>query len=168
MSVFRFEHTHAVSETQYVALLGLLAGGRPRWLWRIVILAVGVACLFFPYTFLLGVAVLTLAGIALIAPHYLPGTAARAYREMLYLHGPVTYGVDQDGLWVRAAGLSTEVAWRHLTTWHERGGWFILRGSGFPMLIFAVDALQAAGVYAHVRALAERHGVEFKSRRSPR
>jgi hypothetical protein len=165
MGVFRFEHTYALSESQYVALLGLLGSDKgPRWLRRIGILTVGVACLFFAYTVLLRVAILTLAGVALMAPHYLPGTAARVYREMLYLHGPVTYGVDQDRLWVRAAGLSAEAAWRHLATWHERGGWFILRGNGFPMLMFPVDALQAAGVYGHVRALAQRHGVEFKGR----
>jgi hypothetical protein len=112
VDAFRFEHTCELSEDEYVALLGLLASDkRSRWLRRVGILAVGIACLFFPYTFLLGVAILTLAVIAVVAPRYLPGTAARVYGEMLYLHEPVTYGVDHERLWARAGGLSAEVTW---------------------------------------------------------
>lgn len=164
MSVFRFEHTCALTESQFVALERMLASNRPRWPRLVLILTVGVACLFSRYSFLLGVAVLALTGMSLVVPHYVPGMAARTYRDIRYLQGAVTYGVDQDRMWARAADLSVEVAWRHLTTWQERGGWFLLRGNGFPRLIFPVDALRAAGVYEHVQALAERHGVEFKNR----
>jgi len=130
-----------------------------------VVVAVGIACLFFPYTLLLGVAILALAAIAFVAPYYLPGTASRVYREMFYLHGPVTYGVTQEGLWARAVDLSSELSWRHVTTWYERDGWFILRGNGFPLLMFPVGGLEAAGVYGRVQALAALHAVEFKGRR---
>ena len=129
-----------------------------------VLIALGIACLFFPYTLLLGVAILALAAIALVAPHFLPGTASRVYRETLYLYGPVTFGVTEEGLWARAADLSAELSWRHVTMWYERDGWFILRGNGFPLIMFPVDGLEAARVYGHVRALAARHGVEFKGR----
>ena len=166
--MFRFEHTHALSQTQYVALFGVLASGRPRQLRRITTLAIAVACLFSPYTLLLGVTILSLAAVAMFMPHYLPRTAARMYRETVYLHGPVTYGLDQDTLWVRAAGLSADVTWEHLTVWQERGGWFILRGNGFPMLLYPVDALKADGLYEDVRRLAERHGAEFGTRRGRR
>jgi hypothetical protein len=168
MDPFRFEHTYKLSRDQYVALLGLLSTDkRPRWSRLIAITVVGIACLFLSETFLLGVAVLILVLIAIAAPRFLPGTAARVYGEMLYLHGPVTYGVDHEHLWVRTSGLSAEVAWRHLSVWHERGGWLILRGNGFPMLIFPVDGLQGAGVYGQVRALAEHHAVE-RGRRAVR
>ena len=168
MDPFRFEHTYKLSRDQYVALLGLLSTDkRPRWSRLIAITVVGIACLFLSETFLLGVAVLILVLIAIAAPRFLPRTAARVYGEMLYLHGPVTYGVDHEHLWVRTSGLSAEVAWRHLSVWHERGGWLILRGNGFPMLIFPVDGLQGAGVYGQVRALAEHHAVE-RGRRAVR
>ena len=157
-----------MSQAQYVTLVGLMASGRSRLLRRIVGVAGGVACLFSPYTLLLGVVVLVSIAIASIVPHCLPGTAARTYREMTYLHGPVTYGVDHERLWARAAGLSAEVTWRHLTVWQERGGWLIFRGNGFPLMLFPVDGLTAAGLYDIVRGIAARHCAEFGGRRTSR
>ena len=160
--MFTYEHTHKLSEAEYVGIWSPLNRSRP-WAYarRIVIVVGAVACLFSPYTLLLGVAVLALAGVMLFMPHVIPGTTARMFREVRYLNGPVSYGVNDDSVWVRTSDFLAKVSWHHVTVWREREGWLVLQGKGFPAVLLPIASLRAAEAYEQVKELAERHAQEF-------
>jgi hypothetical protein len=135
--------------------------GRLRLARRLLFLTVGVACLLWSYTFLLGILLLLLLALGIWAPHIIPGTAARFYRESKFLSTPMTYGVSESRLWARGTELSTEAGWRYLGAWRTRGDWLILPCEGIPTVYLPVRALQEAGIYEQVLALVRAHGTEF-------
>jgi hypothetical protein len=170
VTMVNFEHTHRLSQAEYVGIWALLDPARPaRLVRRIGILVVGLACLLSPYTMLLGVIILALAAVAALIPSFFPGTAARSFRQFCYLDGPVTYGADEDSVWVRTLDFSAKAAWRHVTVWRERNGWLILQGNTFPPVLLPITALKAQSIYDQVKALAQKHAVEWNraGRREP-
>lgn len=160
--MFNFEHTHQLSQAEYVGLWGLLDPASPaRLVWRISIVAVGLACLWSAYTILLGVIILAVAAVATFMGRFLPGTVARNFEKFRYLHGPVTYGADETYVWLRTPDFWAKPAWRHVTVWRERNGWLILQGNGFPPVLLPIAALKDQGIYDQVKILAQKHGVEW-------
>lgn len=162
--MFSFEHTHQLTQSEYAAIWAL-ADPSPtaRYARRLIVTVAGVTCLFWPYTMLLGVAILALGAVGVFAPHFFPGTAARRFRDFHYLDGPVTYGADEEGVWARTPDLSAKAAWRHMTMWRERNGWLILQGNGFPPVLLPIAGLKAQAAYERVRSLAQQHAVEWNS-----
>ena len=161
---FRYQHSHRLSETEH----GELAALRPkdpgrRWINRLGLFALGIVCLFSPYTLIIGIALLGLGAFVLIMPRYMPLTAARTYRKLRYLHDPLEYGVSQDRIWIRGPDLHAEAAWRHLATWSEKGPWLILSPQSLPRLFLPIAGLKDAGVYEDVLAHARAHAPEFDS-----
>jgi hypothetical protein len=167
--MFTFEHTYQLTEAEYVAIWALNSQRpRPRWARRIGASLVGVACLFHPYTMLLGLALLGLMTLVIFMPHIFSGTAARTFRQFRYLDEPVVYGVDANLMWVQTSDFHTRASWRHLTVWREREGWLILQGNGFPAVLLPIATLRARGLYEAVKQKAQQHGVEFGSRAAQR
>ena len=157
-----FEHTYQLSESEYVELFALLKRGRPAaYARRVAFIAAGVVSLFFPYTLLLGVFMLAIAGVLLVTPHLVPGTMAKTFRELGYLQGPATCGVDQDSVWIRRPDFAAKVSWHHVTVWRERHGWLVLQGNGFPPIILPIAGLQSAGIYEWVKETVQRHAKQF-------
>jgi hypothetical protein len=157
-----FEHTYQLSESEYVNLYSLLSRRRPAvYARRVAFVAIGVTCLFFPYTVLLGVVDLVIAAVLFFTPYTFPGTTANNFRQFGYLRGPATYGVDQDSVWIRKPDFIAKVSWHHVTVWRERHGWLMLQGNGFPPIILPIAGLQSAGVYDWVKETVQRHAKEF-------
>ena len=170
MTPFRFEHTHQLSQREYVAIWALLdQAPSARSTRGGAIVALGFACLFSRYTMLLGVVILGGAAFVAFVPHVWPGIAARNFREFHYLDGPVTYGADEKSVWARTPDFSAKANWRHVSVWRERKGWLILQGSGFPPVLLPIAAMQAQGAYDQVKAMAQEHAVEWNRtvRRNP-
>jgi hypothetical protein len=164
LSMFSFEHTHQLSQTEYVAIWAQADSAPPsRQARRLIVAVAGFACLFWSYTMLLGVAILALGAIGVFAPYFFPGTAARNFREFRYLDGPVTYGADEEGIWAHTPDFSAKAAWRHISVWRERNGWLILQGNGFPPVLLPIAALRAQSIYERVKSLAEQHALEWNS-----
>jgi hypothetical protein len=162
--MFTFEHTHQLSEAEYRAIWALHNPARGAQLVRrLGVVLVGVACLFSAYTILLGVVILGLATVISFLPHVLPGTMARTFRQLRYLKGPVAYGADGDGVWVRTPDFLAKASWAHVTVWRERAGWLVLQGNGFPPVLLPIATLKDQGLYGQVKLKAEQHGVEFGS-----
>lgn len=159
--MFTFEHTHQLSEAEYVQLWGMRQA--VRWGSQVGLLGVGLALLWWPYTIGLGVVTLVFATAGILLPRILPGTAARTFRQSSYLTEPVTYGASADSVWVKASDFTAEVSWRHVVVWRERGGWLILQGSGFPPVLLPIATLKIEGLYDQVKAQVKKHAVEFGS-----
>lgn len=160
-----FEHTHHLSQAEYVDIQAGLLGLRRsrRTLRRMIFTAIGVACLFWEYTFLLGTVMLVGACFFMIVPRLLPATAARHYREFWYLDGPITYAVDATQASLKGSDFEVRAGWRHLAAWMERDPWLVLRLQGMPMVILPIAQMRAQGVYESVMTLARQHAPEFNS-----
>lgn len=160
-----FEHTHHLSEAEFVDLhSGFLGYDRSRQsLRRVTIIALGVVCLFWEYTLLFGTVLLVVATIHMFVPRILPATASRNYREFKYLDGPITYAVDGTQVSLKGTDFEVRAAWRHLAAWLERDPWLVLRLQATPMVILPVAQMRAQGVYDDVTALVRQHAPNFDS-----
>jgi hypothetical protein len=162
--MFTFEHTHQVTEAEYVLLFGLhQPNTAAQWARRLIILAVGLILLLWPYTLALGVVILASAAFAILMPHLAPGTAARTFRQMRYLAQPVTYGVNDHRLWVRGQEFATDIPWHLLTVWRERADWLILQANAFPPVLLPIADLKSSSSYDRIIELAGQHAVKFGS-----
>ena len=163
MNELRFENTLQLTESEYVAAWGTV---RIRRKVRFVaFVAVGIACLFTPYTLLLGLLILGLAVLGLFIPIIVPGGARHRFRELKYLHEALTYGVSEQKLWVKGANIDTSVTWSMLYNWREVGDWLVLAPYAIPPVVLSLARLKEEGVYGRVRALAAAHAPEFNRSR---
>jgi len=165
MKSFTHEQKTKLSQEEYVAITGLM--DRKTRPWRIVLaLMLGLAGLFWAYTFILGILLLATVALVLFAPRLLPGTAAEKYRNTAYLRHEITYHVSGQNLAVTGPELHCQFGWENLRVWREREDWLILSPMALPYLYLSVRLLKDAGVYDDVLALARQHGVEFGAPKS--
>jgi hypothetical protein len=130
--------------------------------WRILlVLAAGIACLFWTYTLLLGIAILGLVVLSLWAPHMIPGSLATSYELRPHLHHPLTFTISDEFLAVSGPRLDLRCRWPNLAVWREADGWLRLTPHGMQALYFRVSDLQVALIYERVIELCRQHGCEY-------
>lgn len=123
MDDFRFENTMTITESQYLAVWGILRKRRLSQIIRVgALAALGVLFLFSAYTLLLGLIVLGLVVVFVFIPKIVPFGARSTFRETKYLRDPLTYGVSDQKLWVRGARIDASALWSMLVTWREIEG----------------------------------------------
>ena len=166
MYEFKFENTLTLTESQYVAIWGLLPTRRLSRVIRFVALAVvGIVFLFTTYTLLLGVILLcVLVMSALLPGTILPAGARSSFRQHKYLRDAMTYGVSEQRLWVNSARMQASVSWPMLVTWRETEDYLVLSPSGIPPLYLSLARLREEGLYGRVRALAASNAPEYGAR----
>ena len=160
MDEFTFENTVTLTESQYLAVWGVL-NRRPKMIKLVGLAAVGVLLLFTKITLLLGLLVLGLVVAFLFVPHLLSFGARNTFRRHNYLRDALTYGVNDHKLWVKGAKIDASVPWSALVTWREIEGWLVLSPSGIPPLYLSLGQLKNEGLYGRVRAIAASHAPEF-------
>ena len=159
MDELRFENTVKLTESEYVTVWGATTG--PKKVKFAVLVAVGIACLFTPYTLLLGLGALGFAVLALFTPLIVPGTARHRFRQSEYLKDALTYGVNEHKLWVKGASIDASVPWSMLAVWRETADWLVLSPHGIPAIYLSLARLREEGLYGRVRALAASSAPEF-------
>ncbi len=168
MEPFSYSHELAISYKAYTQIWNMKLGKRKtsgslRWAVKLgILLLLAIACLFWAYTFLLGICLLVLFLIALFFPRLLPKGLRSTYFTNPFLQNEMTYAVDNDGLYVKGADIQAQCAWSLLGTWQIRGDWLILQPQGIPTLYFSRAALRRGGIYETVMALCKEHGHEYK------
>ena len=167
---FSFENTVKLTESQYVAIWGVLP--TKPWFKRVRLLAittVGSLFLLSTYTLLLGLILLVGAGLSVVLPRMIvPGGARSQYRRHRYLQDALTYGVSDQELWVKGARINARVQWSMLMVWREVEGWLLLSASGIPPVFLSIARLRERGLYDRVKDLAARHALEYDKRAPPR
>lgn len=162
MDELRFENTVQLTESQYQALWAILpAWGMSRLARFSALVAVAVLFLFTKYTLLLGLILLTLAVLVLLAPRIVSFGAYSTFRQHRYLREALTYGVNEQRIWVKGTTIDASVPWSMLVTWQEKENLLILSPSGIPPVYLSLNRLKGEGVYGRVRALAASHAPEF-------
>ena len=167
---FEFEHIREISEADYGTLQPYSPSGyRVR---GYVILAsialIGLVSLFSPYTVAVGVLLLIAAIIGWRWPRMMRSSQRRMYKQYRYLHEPVTYGVSNEGFWLRTTHLDCFSHWPNLAGWREHDDVLDLAASGMMPVYLPVSQLRSAGLYERVMELARRHGTEFGTEASKR
>ncbi|MDP8248665.1 MAG: hypothetical protein P9M00_11045 [Candidatus Tritonobacter lacicola] len=147
-----------LTEGDYVAIL---QPSKVRG-WRIsAIIIIGILCLFSRYTLVVGIALICLGIIAVVLPHLVPFGARSNFKGHRYLHQKLTYGVMEDGLWIRGKDLDARASWHLLVTWRVLGDWLILSPSGIPQIYLPISKMKESSVYDKILDLARKHGKEF-------
>jgi len=167
-SPFSFELTSEITEDEYVRREWALLGKRS---WRsdskkALVTVLGVACLFRFSTLPIAFLLLGVAVAAWTRPLWMRATQRKWYRQRLYLHGPITCGVSERGIWYKGGSLAAESGWDGVTVWGVVRDNLWIAASGMPTVYFPIAALQERGLDARVRALAQRSGVEYNSPRA--
>ncbi|HEY5674403.1 MAG TPA: hypothetical protein VIR78_11900 [Malonomonas sp.] len=162
MNEFSFEETILLSEEEYVDIFGVIPKSRKTFM-RFCMLAVGVICLFFPFTQLLGIFLLGMAFVSVVMNRNLPGMSKQTYKAKPYYHQPVTYGITQNKLWANFENFNISSAWENLAVWQLQGKWVRLSPHGLPPIIFKKESLEKAGILETVLQKAKQFGVEFNS-----
>ena len=164
MDEFRFENTVTVTESQYLAVWGVLPKWRSLKIIRLcAIAAVGVLFLLTPYTLPLGLILFGLLVLILFAPRLVSVGLRSTFRQHKYLRDALAYGVSDQKLWIKGARIDASVSWSMLVTWRETEGWLVLSPSGIPPLYLSLARLREEGLYGRVRALAASYAPEFNA-----
>lgn len=166
MSEFKFENTLTMTESQYVAVWGVLPPRRRSQLIRVIAVgAVGVLFLFTRYTVILGVILLALVIVRVFMPRLLSSGARSSFRQHTYLQDAITYGVTDRKLWLKSARIEASISWSMLSTWYEKEDWLVLSASGVPPILLSLARLREEGLYGRVRALAASNAPEYDTKR---
>jgi len=156
---FTHEQKKKLSQDDYITIAGLLE--RRTRPWRLaLVFALAIACLFWRYTFVLGLVLFLIGLVALLLPGLLPAGAASTYRDSPLLQ-ELTYRVTDRELSVLGTDLQCQCGWKNLKVWRERDGRLMLSPNGMPQIFLLVQLLKEAGVYEDVLALARQNAREF-------
>jgi hypothetical protein len=131
---------------------------------RLIAIAIGilgVAAFASRWTAPVGLLLILLGTFLWFSPRIGRRGAREEFRDATYLRGPVTYGVSDEGLWIRGGALQATSRWEGMRVWDCRHGWLLLAASGMPPVYLSEEQLRAAGIYESVLRLANQHGVEF-------
>ena len=158
MEPFTFEHSFKFDENLFVQLNSLfIRKNRPI---RIgLFFVIGVACLFWKYTLIIGIAIIAITALAPFMEKRIPQTSANTFQIMKYLHNELTYGVSEKKLWVKGKEISVEFAWEHAVVWGERGDWLKITGNHTPTIWFKIAQLKNEATYDNIIQLCEKHAV---------
>jgi hypothetical protein len=160
-SNFRFEQTVEWTEPEYNRVRGT---ERPTRRGRFIAIAIGilgVVAFTSRWTAPVGLLLILLAVFLWFSPRIARRGAREEFKDASYLRGPVTYGVSDEGLWIRGGALRAESRWEGMRVWDCRHGWLLLAASGMPPVYLSEDQLRAAEIYDRVLQLANQHGVEY-------
>src|ERR1044072_9374492 len=163
MEEFRFENTVKLTEEQFVAIWSVFP--KKRWFVKLRLFALivtGVILFFSTYTMLIGLILLGAAAAAYFLPGVVSPFGTRSlFRRHLYLRDALTYGVSNQGVWVKGARIDARVQWSLVGAWREVEGWFLLYPSGIPPVYLWLKRLKEEGLYTRVRDLAKSHAPEY-------
>ena len=134
-----------------------------RLIIRSIFFVVGVSSLFWAYTFIVGLIILSLLFLSMVAPRVINYGSRMTYRTNKLLREPITYGITQDELSIKAKGVDLRVSWERLSVWRENQNWLILSPLGIQPLYFKIDELKQANIYDSVLNLATKHGKKYGS-----
>ena len=90
----------------------------------------------------------------------------RMYRRAAYLHGPITYGVNDRGLFFKGGELSAQTSWDNVEIWAEEEGQLWIAASGMATIYLPISELIVRGIYERVLGRAKEKGAEFNSARA--
>jgi len=161
---FAYESTREIAEADYRSIHSL-SSRRTRRVRLVALGLLGAACLFWSYTLLLGVVLLSLVVIHMFIPRILPAGMKTNYQLNAHLHQRLTFSVSDQVLRVSAPDFEFSSSWPNVYIWHERDGWLRVSPHGMQDLYFTVAELEAAGVYERILELCRKHGREFESGR---
>lgn len=162
MNTFTFEHTHKFTEKEYVELMRLLSKSN-KFLRRAVVLLIGIACLFWVYTFLFGVLLILCIILIPILIRTIPGAAANSYKKMYILRAENLYGVNEKELWMKNNKAFSKISWKLISLWDERTGWLRIVSETNQNFWFPISELKNAGVYQNVIELCKANAKRYDS-----
>jgi hypothetical protein len=162
---FEFSNTLQFDQQQYVELNGVSRGEKQPYLVA-GFAVVGVLMLFWSFTLLLGIFILTITGLVAFAPHKLRGTDAWHYRVRPLYQQAILYGVSDQGLRFETDGAEAEIVWAKTTVWEERDDLLRISPTNFPNCWFPIPELKRAGVHDQVMDKCRRYGRQYKGYRS--
>lgn len=166
MEDFRFENTLTMTESLYLSVWAIVpTRGRVPKIRLAALTAAGIALLFTPYMWLVGLIVLGVVVLFIVSPAILSFGTRSTFRGHKYLRDALIYGVSDQKLWVRGARMDASVSWSMLVTWREIEGMLVLSPSGIPPVYLSLARLREAGLYGRVRALAASNAPEFNTSR---
>jgi len=160
MNSFSYEHSFTFNEELFVDLNSLfMKKTRPIRLGLSILL--GVGCLFWSVTFLIGILIICLGILTTFSIKKIPATSANNFHINQYLHDELTYGINEKELWVKGKDISVVVGWVNIVVWDERNEWFRLSANNTPTFWFKIDELKKYNVYKQVVGLCEKHAVKY-------
>lgn len=162
---FSYEYVTTVSQDQYVRRESALLGRRPMWVNVVIalLMLMGIACLVRASTIPLALLLLAVGIAAWTSPLWTRIAYRGMYQKASYLHGPITYGVNERGPSFKGGELSAKSHWDNVKVWGELDEQMWIAASGMPTVFLPIEELRARGLYERVLGLAKGSGVEFDS-----
>ena len=160
MSHFEYKHSLKLTSDQFAETQSLLKK-ETRRIRRLVSLLFGIACLFSPYTIVLGIALLFLLALVVFIPKKAPSINKNRFKEFPHLHKKLTHEVTDSELRIHGKEIDFRCSWPNLRFWQLKNNWLILSPNGMPMLLFNITDLKNKNVYDEILSLAKMHGFEY-------
>ena len=137
---FEYTQTYGITEKDYADIHAI--SSRRSKPWRILLLIiVGLSCLLWSFTLIVGIGLLCIATISIFAPHVFPWSMNANFRGHAHLHQPLTFSITEQGMRVSGPHLDLRCEWPNLTVWREHEGWLRLSPHGMQDLYFRTSGL---------------------------
>ena len=105
----------------------------------ILLMVITIACLFWAYTFLLGIILIILQIAFILVPKIFPKNLEKTYESLKYIHYPITYTFDLKEIIVDGNNLFIKTTWEYLESWTIRNKWLVLNFNGIPSIFIPMD-----------------------------
>jgi len=154
-----FEYTIHWNEKKFRSIWSNV---KHRYLRSVILLIVGIICLFNGYTFIVGCFIILGSILGFFSPKIFSAGLRSNYKGHKYLHETLRYGVNDTSLWIKGVKIDAKCDWINLVTWQINGDWLILTPSGIPQVLFPINEMKKNDVFERILELAQKFGKEFK------
>lgn len=119
---------------------------------------IAIACLFCKFTMLIGIGLLILLTTNLFRGKIATYGSKSHFSDSRILGSPITFGIGNSGLRIRAENFDARVGWEMVHSWSLCDSWLTITTQHAPRLYFPIDNLREEGVLASVIDLCHEYG----------
>lgn len=158
----QYSFIHRLTRDEYIEARSIFTRNT-RSIITLTLAAVGIAFLFWEYTFVLGMGLLILFALYFFMPGILRSGMGEEYDRHEYLHYTLTYRFTDKGLSVVGENdLLASCSWNNHLHWREERGWIVITATGMPSLYVQAEDAKKNGAYEELMKRLNHHGNEFR------
>jgi hypothetical protein len=116
----------------------------------LLVLCAGIACLFFSYTIILGIIIISITLLTLFLPKFIPWSYLGIYKQHTDLHEEIEYILTDNFIYINSNSMSVKISWGLIYSISTLSNWILIGFAGSPTIYIPHQEMQNSPYYHEI------------------